>query len=73
MLSRRSFFILLYLCVAFFLIIFFISFFSQALGSWVGGDGFFDDFKGGFYRSLKAGLAGFCIGFIYWFFYYRRV
>ncbi|POW58497.1 hypothetical protein C3408_08980 [Candidatus Pantoea alvi] len=74
LISKRSLFVLLYLCIAFFLLIVFVSVFFQFVGYWVGGgEQMLEYFKGSFYKVLKTGLVGIGVGFVYWFFYYRKI
>lgn len=72
--SKKSLLILLYLCVALFLIIFLISLIFQVLGYWIGGgDQMLEYLKDNFHKVLKTGSVGIGVGCAYWFFYYRKI
>lgn len=72
--SKKSFQVLLYLCIAFSLMLFFISFAFQVLGYWIGGgDQMLGYLRDNFYKPLKTSSVGIGIGFVYWFFYYRKM
>lgn len=72
--SKKSIFILFYLCFCFYLMMFFAGVFAQFLGYWVSGGGdIFNNLKAGFYKNFKLSFLGFFIGFVYWFFYYRKI
>lgn len=70
----KSLIILLYLCSALFIALFIISMSFSLLGYWIGNgediNSFFSDKLSSYF---KVGLAGGLIGFILWFFYYRRI
>ena len=72
--SYRSFIALLYLCSVLFITFFIITMSFSLLGYWIGGGkdilSFFAD---KLFSYFKVGLAGMLIGFILWFFYYRKL
>ncbi|MGJ8522576.1 hypothetical protein R84981_001264 [Carnimonas sp. R-84981] len=72
--NKKSLLTLLYLCTALSLMITFVSFIFQFLGYWVGGGDHILGYLGdNFYKVLKTGSVGIGIGFVYWFFYYRKM
>ena len=74
LISKKSLLTLLYLCIAFSLMLIFVSFIFQVLGYWVGGgDQMLGYFRDNFHKVLKTGSVGIGIGFAYWFFYYRKM
>lgn len=74
LISKKSLLILLYLCIAFSLMLIFVSFIFQVLGYWVGGgDQMLEYLRDNLQKVLKTGSVGIGIGFVYWFFYYRKI
>lgn len=74
LISKKSLLVLLYLCIAFFLLLFFVSIIFQVLGYWIGGgDQMLEYLKDNFHKVLKTSLVGIGVGFVYWFFYYREI
>ncbi|EPZ0269879.1 hypothetical protein DMW62_04190 [Serratia marcescens] len=74
LISKKSLLVLLYLCVAFFLMIFFVSFIFQVVGYWIGGgDQMLGYLKENFHKVLNTALVGVGVGFTYWLFYYRKI
>lgn len=74
LISKKSLLILLYLCIAFSLMLIFVSFIFQVLGYWVGGgDQMLEYLRDNLKKVLKTGSVGIGIGFVYWFFYYRKM
>lgn len=74
LISKKSFLALLYLCIAFSLMLIFVSFLFQVLGYWIGGgDQMLGYLMNNFYKVLKIGSVGIGIGFVYWFFYYSKM
>ncbi len=74
LISKKSLLVLLYLCVAFSLMLFFVSFIFQVLGYWIGGgDQILGYLMDNFHKVLKTGLVGVGVGCVYWFFYYRNI
>ncbi|MGP2543999.1 hypothetical protein [Yersinia sp. 2541 StPb PI] len=74
LISKKSLLVLLYLCVAFSLMLFFVSFIFQVLGYWIGdgdGDQMLGYLKDNFHKALKTSSVG--VGCAYWFFYYRKI
>lgn len=70
----RSFIALIYLCLFLFIVIFIITTLFGLLGYWIGeGDSMVDFLRSKIISYLKAGFAGVLIGFILWFFYYRKI
>lgn len=70
----RSFVALIYLCSVLFIALFIITMSFSLLGYWTGGGkdilSFFAD---KLFSYFKVGLSGVLIGFILWFFYYRKI
>ena len=74
LISKKSLLILLYLCIAFFVMLFSVSLFFQILGYWIGGGEYMLKYlKDNFYKVLNTGLVGVGVGCAYWFFYYRKI
>ena len=74
LISKKSLLTLLYLCIAFSLMLIFVSFIFQVLGYWVGGgDQMLGYLRDNLHKVLKTGSVGIGIGFVYWFFYYRKM
>ncbi|MCS3608509.1 hypothetical protein M2386_003482 [Erwinia rhapontici] len=74
LISKKSLLTLLYLCIAFSLMLIFVSFIFQVLGYWVGGgDQMLEYLRDNLHKVLKTGSVGIGIGFVYWFFYYRKM
>lgn len=70
----KSFIALIYLCLFLFIVIFIITTLFGLLGYWIGeGDSMVDFLRSKIISYLKAGFAGVLIGFILWFFYYRKI
>lgn len=70
----KSFIELIYLCLFLFIVIFIITTLFGLLGYWIGeGDSMVDFLRSKIISYLKAGFAGVLIGFILWFFYYRKI
>lgn len=70
----RSFISLLYLCSVLFITLFIITMSFSLLGYWIGGGkDILSFFSGRLFIYFKAGLSGIVIGFILWFFYYRKL
>ncbi|ROP60023.1 hypothetical protein EDF81_2848 [Enterobacter sp. BIGb0383] len=70
----RSFILLLYLCSTIFITLFIITMSFSLLGYWIGGgDNIFSFFSDKLFKYIKVGFSGgVLIGFILWFFYYRK-
>ncbi|MBD8454120.1 hypothetical protein [Serratia rubidaea] len=74
LISKKSLLALLYLCIAFSLMLIFVGIIFQVLGYWVGGgDQMLGYLMDNLYKVLKTGSVGIGIGFVYWFFYYRKI
>lgn len=74
LISKKSLLVLLYLCIALSLMLTFISFIFQVLGYWVGGGDYMLEYlKDNLHKVLKTGSVGIGVGFVYWFFYYRKI
>jgi len=74
LISKKSLLALLYLCIAFSLMLICVSFIFQVLGYWVGGgEQMLEYLRDNLHKVLKTGSVGIGIGFAYWFFYYRKM
>jgi len=74
LISKKSLLALLYLCIAFSLMLICVSFIFQVLGYWVGGgEQMLEYLRDNLHKVLKTGSVGIGIGFVYWFFYYRKM
>lgn len=70
----RSFIILLYLCSVLFITLFIITMSFSLLGYWIGGGKDILSFVADkLFSYFKVGFSGALIGFILWFFYYRKL
>lgn len=71
---NRSFIVLIYLCSVLFITLFIITMSFSLLGFWIGGgEGVLSFFAKKIFSYFKVGLSGVLIGFILWFFYYRKL
>jgi len=74
LISKKSLLVLIYVCLAFSLMLISVSFIFQVIGYWIGGgEQMLAYLRSNIYNVLKIGFVGIGVGSVYWFFYYRKI